>query len=452
MDYAPPSNPTNIHPPDRFLYWFYLALVLWLPLPLGSNRVWSSSFFTIIAIALVSSWCVLWVQHKAALNPTLKKGWMILALLTASNLWVGIQASTHELSISSADTIQEFTLGWGLIGFFTLSLLLINSKQRIQVTLYVLVFSGVIQAIYGSLMTLTGTEYSFLVPKERHIGVATGTFLNRNNFAGYLVVCVSLGIGLMIATLKSSASGTWRNRLRRWMTALLGGKALLRISLIIIVIGIVLTHSRMGNTSFFAAMMITGVIALVLSRHATRSTVILLSSLLVIDILIVGTFFGVDKVVDRLEQTSSHRETRDEVDRYSLHLLDEHLTNGTGAGTFYTSFPEYRGGDIRIFYDHAHNDYLELLSERGLIGFIPLILAWLLCITAALWAQWRRKDALMRGVSFGCIMSMIAMAMHATVEFNFQIPANAAMYLLVMALALISLFHKERKRKQSTRY
>jgi O-antigen ligase len=447
-----PSQNSDTPQADRFLFWPFLILIPWLPLPLGSNRIWAGSLLTSVTLVLLSAWCLLWVQNKVQLNTPFKKGWPILGLLVTSNLWVGFQVTPFGYTLAKADTWYEFTLGWGLIGFFTLCLLLINSKQRTRITLYVLVCSGVFQAIYGSLMTLTGTEYTFLIPKDSYLGVATGTFINRNHLAGYLVVCLSLGIGLMIATLKNNPSGTWRNRLRRWMTALLGGKARLRIALIIIVIGIVLTHSRMGNTSFFAAMMITGVIALVLSRHATRSTVVLLSSLLVIDILIVGTFFGVDKVVDRLEQTSSHRETRDEVDRYSLHLLDKHLVDGTGAGTFYTTFPEYRGGDIRIFYDHAHNDYLELLSERGLIGFIPLIIAWLLCITAALWAQWSRKDSLMRGVSFGCIMSMIAMAMHATVEFNFQIPANAAMYLLVMALALISLFHKERKRKQSTRY
>jgi O-antigen ligase len=450
--FSHPSQNPDTPQADRFLFWPFLILIPWLPLPLGSNRIWAGSLLTSVTLVLLSAWCLLWVQNKVQLNTTFKKAWPVLALLAASNVWVGFQVSPFGYTLAIADTWHEFALGWGLIGFFALCLLLINSKQRIRITLYVLVCSGVFQAIYGSLMTLTGTEYTFLIPKDSYLGVATGTFINRNHLAGYLVVCLSLGIGLMIATLKNNPSGTWRNRLRRWMTALLGGKARLRIALIIIVIGIVLTHSRMGNTSFFAAMMITGVIALVLSRHATRSTVILLSSLLVIDILIVGTFFGVDKVVDRLEQTSSHRETRDEVDRYSLHLLDKHLVDGTGAGTFYTTFPEYRGGDIRIFYDHAHNDYLELLSERGLVGFIPLILIWLLCIAAALWAQWRRKDALMRGVSFGCIMSMIAMAMHATVDFNFQIPANAAMYLLVMALALISLFHKERKRKQSTRY
>jgi O-antigen ligase len=446
------KNNDNTPSEDRFLFWSFLTLIIWIPLPLGSNRVWAGSLLSIATVTLVTVWCLLWSRKKVQLNPVFKKTWPVLAMLILSNLWVGYQLSPFGYTISIANTWHEFTLGWGLIAFFSLAILLLNTKKRLRITLYVIVISGLFQAIYGSLMTLTGVEYSFLIPKDSYIGLASGTFVNKNHFAAYLVVCLSLGIGLMIATLKSSPSGTWRNRLRRWLTAILGGKARLRIALIIIVIGIVLTHSRMGNTSFFAAMLITGIIALILSRHATRSTVILLSSLLVIDILIVGTFFGVEKVVDRLEQTSSYRETRDEVDIYSLKLLNKHLLDGTGAGTFYTSFTEYRGADIPRFYDHAHNDYLEILSERGIVGFTPLIVAWILCFVASLFAQWKRKDPLMRGLSFGCIMSMIAMAMHATVEFNFQIPANAAMYLLVLAFALISFFHKDKKRRQKTIY
>jgi len=150
-------------------------------------------------------------------------------------------------------------------------------------------------------------------------------------------------------------------------------------------------------------------------------------------------------VMNRLENTSTQRETRDDVNRYSVKLLDQHLLTGTGAGTFYTAFPAYRESNIRIFYDHAHNDYLEFLSERGLIGFIPLLLAAALSFAVAIKAQWKRRNALMRGVSFGCIMSMIAMAMHATVDFNLQIPSNAATFMLVLALAWIASYHTSQK-------
>ncbi len=435
-------------PADQSLFYLWLALLVWLPLPLGSNRVWAASLFTCVCLGLLCGWCVHYLRDRVTVPVTFAKAWPLLGLFAMSALWVSWQG-VGGFSLDSSVTRQQATLSWGLIAFLGLTLLLLNSQTRLRWTIYTLVISGTFQAVYGSLMTLSGSEFTFFIPKDSYTGVATGTFINRNHLAGYLVICLSLGLGMMIATLKSEPSGNWRNRLRRWMTALLGKKILLRIALAIMVIGLVLTHSRMGNSSFFIAMMITGGLALLLSRRASRATVILLASLLIIDIFLVGTFFGIEKVVDRLENTSSHRETRDEVDIYSVKLLENHLVDGTGAGTFYTAFPPYRGGDIRIFYDHAHNDYLEFLSERGVIGFIPMLLAVVITFAVALRAQWKRRNPLMRGLSFGCLMSMIAMGLHATVDFNLQIPANAATFMLVLALGWISMFYETRRKRSS---
>lgn len=436
-----PSLPTA--PADRSLFYCFLALLVWLPLPLGSNRIWSASLLIGLIALLCCRWCYLFLQQRCALTPAFRSARWVIALFTLANLWVGYQLWA-DISFDANATQLQWLLGWGYLGFFVLTLLLLNSHQRIKQTLFTLIISGTFQALYGSLMTLSGTEYSFFIPKDSYTGVATGTFINRNHLAGYLVICLSLGLGLMLATLHTSRSGNWRNRLRRWLTALLGNKARLRIALIIMVIGLVLTHSRMGNTAFFAAMLITGALALVLYRNASRATLIFLSSLLVIDLLIVGTYFGVEKVVDRLQNTSAQSESRDEVDLYSLKILSEHTLTGTGAGTFYTAFPQVREGDIRIFYDHAHNDYLEFLTERGVVGFSPLLLAVIMSAAAALQALRKRRDPLLRGLGFGSFMSILAMAIHATVDFNLQIPANAATFMLVLALGWVANHYKSR--------
>jgi O-antigen ligase len=102
---------------------------------------------------------------------------------------------------------------------------------------------------------------------------------------------------------------------------------------------------------------------------------------------------------------------------------------------FHTAFPQVREKDVGfIFYDHAHNDYIQFLSERGLVGFIPLLLAVIITFLVALRALWKRRNLLMRGCAFGCLMSMLAMAILATVDFNLQIPANAATFMVVLGL------------------
>lgn len=413
-------------------------------MPLGSNRTWSEMMMVIVIALLGISWSMLYLSGKVKLTHCFKKAAVATVLLILAQFFISYQLY-NNLSIDANSSFRELLQGISLTLFFMLCLLLINSSQRIKTTILVIIASGLFQAVYGSLMTMSGIEYTFFLKKETYFGVATGTFINRNHLAGYLVICLSLGLGMMIASLKANTN-SWKGLVRQIFQAILSQKAILRISLVIMVAALVMTHSRMGNSSFFASMGIIGTLAILLKKRSVGSTIILLLSLLIIDVAVVGTFFGVDKVIERLEKTSTESESRDEVNLYSIKIIEDNLLNGTGAGTFYNSFPAVREKEIGfLFYDHAHNDYIEFLTERGVIGIAPLVLLVIITFLVALTALWKRQKALMRGCAFGCLMSMLAMGIHATVDFNLQIPANAATFMLVLALGWIGMFHRPRR-------
>lgn len=437
--------------PDRGLFFAFLALLIWIPLPLGSNRLWASSLLCTATLSLSAWWLVLYGLNRISVSDSLKKSLPVVLLLSSAPAWAFIQSALPSTftaaSIDRAASLHEAMLGLSFILIFCLTLLLAGSRSRIKLLAYILIFSGLLQAVYGSMMTMTGVEYSFLVPKDSYRGLATGTFINRNHLAGYLVLCLAVGIGIMIASLNSSSVSGWREHSRRLLTTLLGPKARLRIMLIIMVAGLVMTHSRMGNSAFFASLAIAGVIALILSKRSTKATVILITSLIVIDIFVVGTFFGVEKVAQRLQNTSDERETRDEVNTHTLTAIDDRLLVGSGAGSYYTNFPTYREYDVGgSFYDHAHNDYFEFASDYGVVVTASLMLAVLLVFISALRAQLKRKNTLMRGIAFSCTMAIIALAIHSTVDFNLQIPANAATFMVILGLGQISRYQKLRKR------
>ena len=191
------------------------------------------------------------------------------------------------------------------------------------------------------------------------------------------------------------------------------------------------------------------VLGLALSRHATRGTVVLLVSLIVIDLFIVGSWFGLEKLADRIEQTTLlHQsnektesvETRAEPAKYGLNLIKDYPVVGAGPGSWYVVFPRYRGGDLSNFFDYAHNDFVQFVAESGLIGGAMLfaIVAWSLVI--ALMAQFRRRDPLMRGFSFASIMGITSILIHSSVDFNLQIPANAMLFMVLLAFAWISFY------------
>ena len=316
---------------------------------------------------------------------------------------------------------------------FILTLLLVDSRERLKTLAFVLVLSGLGQAVYGSLSLAVAGG-----------GVANGTFVNRNHYAAYLVLCLSVGIGLLIASMGRNAStGSWRQRLRHIGTLILSGKAPLRIFLAIMVIALVLTRSRMGNTAFFASLLITGTLALILFKEMPRPMMLLITSLIVIDIIIIGSWVGLEQVKERLEQTTLAQENRDEIDTYSYKMWQDYPLFGSGAGSYYSVFPRYReGGMGEGILEHAHNDYLEFLTEYGILGLVLPAGVVILALRNAILAQRKRRSQFARGIGFAALMAITAMLIHATVEFNLQIPAYAATFMVILATAWLSRYLK----------
>jgi putative inorganic carbon (HCO3(-)) transporter len=465
--------------PAKFGNSLFLALLLllvWLPLPLGSNRPWAAAIFE-IWVALLS---LLWIARgeRGRAGEAYRGARTALWLLALWLAYVALQLLPLPLTLRqwlSPQSLSVYSLagetGWAPLSLypyatflfwlksvayaalFALTLLLVNSRQRLVVLGYTLVLSAVFQAFYGSLMTLSGLEYGFFVKKSAYLGFATGTFVNRNHLAGYLEMALSVGIGLLLATTYQKEGGqSWRRRLRDLVNLLLSHKMLLRLMLAIMVIALVLTRSRMGNSSFFASMLAAGMIALAVfrlqsgsfgqmfRRHDTRSAVILIASLIVIDLFIVGAWFGVEKVAQRLAESSVSLDAdRLNVSRDTLNLLKDYPLTGAGGGSFRMVYPRYRSDSIVAYYDHAHQDYLEIAAEVGAIGLCLLGLVVLTSFWAALRALYRRRDGLMRGMAFSSIMGIIALLIHGTVDFNLQIPANAATFMVLLALGWIAL-------------
>ncbi|UTW48988.1 O-antigen ligase [Bacterioplanoides sp. SCSIO 12839] len=412
--------------------WKYYLLVLFtLPLPFSGNVDWAWPLFC------AAVFFMLFYELKTSVYPlVLTKASPVWLLLLVAQLWVIIQS----LLLDNRHDIQHSLLqGLGLVAFFVLTLLLLTTRERIKRAIWVVILAASFQAIYGALMVLSGLEWSFFTEKSSYRGTATGTFINRNHLAGYLEMSLALGIGFLLSQ-SARYRGSWRQRLRQTIDTILSPKVIMRLLLAVMVIALVLTRSRMGNTAFFASLMITGALALLLMKNRSRATTVLLTSLLVIDVAIVGTFFGVEKVAERLQNTSVEKESRDEVARDTYQMWQQNPALGIGAGSYQYTYPAYRSADVTVrgLYDHAHNDYLQFLAEFGLPGFIALMLAAVWCGWLGLVAMRKRHSNLMKGLGFASTMGLLAIAIHSSVDFNLQIPANAFMFVFLMAMACIA--------------
>ncbi len=460
---------------ESAIYVGFLGAFIVSPLPLGGNRGWA--FLALSAVFLMLLALYLLVQcHNVVSGRTQKQTRSIFLgkfLLMFAALWMWIQArvelpsdwmtwlspvtldiytaalhvlqpeqteNAFPISLEPGKTLDRAMLTVGCFAMVALMQALINSRRRLLQFCYMLVLTGVFQSLYGAMMTLTGVEYLFLVPKKDYIGNATGTFVNRNHLAGYLEMTLPIGIGLLLGSRKASAPMRrhWRGILTYILETVLSPIAILRGLLVVMVIGLLLTHSRMGNAAFFNALLITSAIAFFSTRQFRRpGFVVIILSIVAVDIALLGTWFDLNQVMQRIENTGLDHESRDEVVQYMLQMIPDFWLAGTGAGTFAYIFPKYSqftGG----FYDYAHNDYLQILVELGVIGCVPLVGLVILGVLNG-WSLLRSKESkLLGGIGFACIMGTVSLLIHSTVDFNLQIPANILLFVTLLALPQIA--------------
>jgi O-antigen ligase len=107
-----------------------------------------------------------------------------------------------------------------------------------------------------------------------------------------------------------------------------------------------------------------------------------------------------------------------------LRVWRQQMWLGHGPGSFGLLFPAVKPESVRLFYQHAHNDYVQSLVERGLIGFGLQMIASVALLWAALQALRRRHDSLARGMALATLVAATAFGLHSFVDFNLQIAAN----------------------------
>ncbi len=454
---------------DRWLFYALLVLLVWAPLPLGSNRPWARALLEVGIFGLAAAWLVLaygarvWLTSagtKARLATAALVLWLGLGLLqllplpwpwlevlspTAARQWAATSLALGDaappgyapLSMAPHNSLIAWRLGLALTGVFVLVLLLVRSRRRLRLLAGTLVLAAVAQAMLASLLALAGTSWLFIDAGAR----AHGTFVNPNHLAGYLEMALALGIGLLVADLSEPGEASnWRKRLRAWVRTLLGRKARLRIYLAILVIALVMTASRMGNTAFFISLGVTGAIGVLSFRRSPRPVLILLVSLVAVDLLILGTWFGLDRVRERLEQTVLTEDARYQLGVRAAAYLSDYRWFGSGGGSFSAVYPAYRDAEsIPLHFAHADNDLLEFQLEYGIVGVVPLAGVVLLSLAAALHVLWRREDALCRGMAFASLMGITAILIHSPTDANLHIPANAAIFIVLLALPWLGL-------------
>jgi O-antigen ligase len=441
---------------ERALLGLFLMLVGTSTWPLASNRPW---LVALLAAALLSTLAAV-LCLRATVGVSLRAQWRDAspALLPwgAWSAWVAWQAGPWGQVADPFYARIYLLKTLAYLAAFVLVVLLVRGRKRLMLLAGTLVAAGVVQALLAIVLYSSGSRYQFLGQDFVQGHRAMGTFANPDHLAHYMALCLSAGIGLMLARARrqDASARHWRARLVYVLEFVMSPSMLLRLMLVIMVIAMVLTRSRMGNGTFFVALLLLALLALIAWPRSRKGAMWLVISLVVVDVVIVGQWVGLDKVVQRIQGTelsqvssaasngvddvSFREETVEErlaSASYALRLVEQQPLWGHGGGSFYTVFPAEKGADRPWRFDHAHNDYVEIASDTGLPGL--MLLGTLLGMTL-----WRLRHLLgdhqprhRRGLAAGVAMALACMLLHSMVDFNLQITANALTLTVLLAMA-----------------
>ncbi len=122
----------------------------------------------------------------------------------------------------------------------------------------------------------------------------------------------------------------------------------------------------------------------------------------------------------------------------TLRIVEERPLIGTGLGSFVTAYPSYQSYRQDLITEHAHNDYIEALSETGLAGGLLILAALFLSLRFTftnLKLQLRYESG---WIQMGGTVACCGLLIHTLVDFNLHIPANAIWFAFCAGLAMLS--------------
>ena len=236
-----------------------------------------------------------------------------------------------------------------------------------------------------------------------------GTYVNRNHFAGLLETVFPFALVLAWRQMPRRFSWSIGSREVIWLAA--------AVSLAVLpAIAILASNSRMALA---ACLVSIGVVGWMISDRWT-SWVVGLAILLSTAMLVLSAWRLAD-------------EPRFAIWRDGASVARAYALTGCGLGSFESALNPFKTSGPMARYDFAHNDYLQLLTELGVIGLM-LMLALLFFAMREVWRAAREGRGDQRWVAIACIGAIAAVAVHSLADFNLYIPANAMAVAWVLGL------------------
>jgi len=325
------------------------------------------------------------------------------------------------LSLDPQATASALRTGAALVALLIVATSVVATRGPVVVCLALLV-AAAFQALYGTLVLASGHPVIWHVPKTYYLDCATGTFVNRNHFAGFLAAALPPGLALAVWSARElPVAPRWRERLLAAASPAGIRTAFLGLLVATGIAGLLLSYSRAGIALGIGALLLT---ALCLGGRGWSRPVLGVVLAAVVGALPLAQI-GAERLAARYARAGDDFASpagRSAVWHDTLGMIRAAPLFGVGFGAFDAAYPIFRSPEVRLHYDHAHNDPLQALAEGGLAAGVLLALVLAPLLREIVRALGRGRGTLAVGLAAGAA----ALLLHGLIDFNFHIPANAA--------------------------
>jgi O-antigen ligase len=383
------------------------VLLIFAVLAFGAVDEWSTFAFEAGAAVLFLVWAgkrFVSRQVKLSKNPLYPPALFFFGLILAQ---IALRWSAYSY-VTKYEALQYVSYGIVLL----VAVECVREEDAREKFALALTVFGALYAFFALAQELTSNGKIFWVHTARFNGSIYGSYVNHDHYAGLMEMLVPFPLVVSMGHL------------------LRGGKrALIAFCGVLMAGTIFLSGSRGGMIAFVLEVVLFANLTLIRKRNPRAALGSVAVCVLVLAFIV---FLGKGQVLGRLGDLSPG--IRWDITKDCLRMFSHRPVWGWGLGTFPTVYPSFRSFYTNLFVNEAHNDYAQLLVETGLVGF-GLMLWFVVRLYEYGLSTSRRWEFHWDGsVSLAALLGCTGILLHSFVDFNLQIPANAALFYVLCGL------------------
>lgn len=432
---------------SRFVFLIVCLAIILSALAYGTVHYWALAIFFIGAVSILVLWLIDgWSLESFRISRNVLQlpllGMFLLGVFQLLPLRHPEDVGTHSIPLVSSLSFDPYSTRFILIQvaalliYLAAVLVFTDTPKRLRLLVRTIIVFGFFLAIFGLTQSFTSPTKVYWI-RDMPQSQAFGPFINRHHFAGYMELALALPLGLVF-------TGSIE-REKKFIYLFAAG---------LMAVALVMTNSRGGLISLFAELLFLVATIGLRRRHKHKKRELaedkprLKSAAMKAGLalaLVVALFGGVvllggEEALTRMVgsvNTDDPTTGRAHFWSVTVDIIKNHPWVGTGLGAFGVVYTGYdsRNGLYRL--EQAHNDYLQVLSDGGIVGAL-LGLFFLVGLFRMGFARRESRDDFRRGVATGALAGCFAVLVHSFFDFTLHTPANALLFLVLAALATMN--------------